>query len=497
MSKYYSAEEMANFRDNLDLLFSSYKEKASSLISSLKAYRDNETYKGVDAIASKEMINSVEIKLVKSQIDMHKKFFGIYNHMMEAFSEKVDDALNARIDLETLDEVERDMKGFYFDLDRLGNEFERITDNLRVRHGHVADFTKPNFNPAREAFRAFCGGDDIEVGFLHNLKQAFINFDKNECDYMDRLALSDDIDIENEKIDNINSALSGLIVAKPTINVAMLKMITKSSGKSSKQKYFDKMDESLITLYHFSPAEIEYLKKRRPDLLKQLYVTSQYDSKSANVIYGNIKRILYGRGKGIDVNADGGIDYGNYHFSSENIELLKNLEQGTYGLDYIGCGVYDKEGNLIGIYPHYVGDGGITFGYGHYINADEYKNDKSEKKIVDTYLKKEQLVFDVDECRAIDDAKWMPIDTATNLYYADVDVHIQKVTEFLDENDISLSNDQVWALVMYRYNCGSISSKCQELLLEGNMDKEDWKKVWHANGDRLEAYENLMFGEES
>ncbi len=28
---------------------------------------------------------------------------------------------------------------------------------------------------------------------------------------------------------------------------------------------------------------------------------------------------------------------------------------------------FDENGNLIGIYPHYVNDGGITIGYGHRI----------------------------------------------------------------------------------------------------------------------------------
>ena len=35
----------------------------------------------------------------------------------------------------------------------------------------------------------------------------------------------------------------------------------------------------------------------------------------------------------------------------------------------------------------YISDGGITFGYGHYVSASEYANDAEERKLVDTYIK--------------------------------------------------------------------------------------------------------------
>ena len=38
-----------------------------------------------------------------------------------------------------------------------------------------------------------------------------------------------------------------------------------------------------------------------------------------------------------------------------------------------------------GIYPYWVGDGGITIGYGHYISEADVINDPSEKALYDTY----------------------------------------------------------------------------------------------------------------
>lgn len=87
-----------------------------------------------------------------------------------------------------------------------------------------------------------------------------------------------------------------------------------------------------------------------------------------------------------------------WNISVEGFEALKNHETNYSTLQGWGLGKFDANNALIGIYPHYVfrigktsgqweSDGGITFGFGHYVSQSEYQTDQSEKALVDQYAK--------------------------------------------------------------------------------------------------------------
>lgn len=88
--------------------------------------------------------------------------------------------------------------------------------------------------------------------------------------------------------------------------------------------------------------------------------------------------------------------------SQRGFDLLKHHENNPSVLQGWGLGVYNGA-SLIGIYPHYVfrknnttgqweSDGGITFGFGHYVSQAEYGTDATEKALVDKYAKGAPLI---------------------------------------------------------------------------------------------------------
>ncbi len=149
MEKYFSIEEMKSVLDDLDYLFSEYKGKSNDLITRLNEYKNNETFQGDSANASKNFIDKIEIVFANTQVSMQNKLRNLYLHAISEFSEKVDSAPDARIDLATLDMVENDLRSIYANLEEYGSYFEKTADSLREKYGHICDFTKPDSSAAK------------------------------------------------------------------------------------------------------------------------------------------------------------------------------------------------------------------------------------------------------------------------------------------------------------------------------------------------------------
>ena len=200
MEKYFDAKDMRNVIDDIEWLFSGYREHSDGLISCNEKYRDNELFQGELAEASKQFIDKRQITQAKAQVAMQQKLLGMYKHALSSFHEKVDKAPDARVDLETLDMVNRDLQDIYADLDEYVRYIEKVVKLLQARYGFLGIFTMPNFQPALDTFTALCGGDNPRLGFIYELKQKFINFDADECAYADSLNFEQEIDDANDKI---------------------------------------------------------------------------------------------------------------------------------------------------------------------------------------------------------------------------------------------------------------------------------------------------------
>lgn len=69
------------------------------------------------------------------------------------------------------------------------------------------------------------------------------------------------------------------------------------------------------------------------------------------------------------------------HVSDDMVSLLKKYE--TPYSKYL---IKDNNGNILGIKPHDVGDGGITVGFGHFISNNTMKNNMSEYQLTQKNL---------------------------------------------------------------------------------------------------------------
>ncbi len=201
--------------------------------------------------------------------------------------------------------------------------------------------------------------------------------------------------------------------------------------------------------------------------------------------------------------------------SDEATELLKKLELENYQLEDTNIMIYDKKRQLIGMMPYYVmingavegtfvDDGGITIGYGHHINEGEWlKADESDHILLAEYVPEDVTITGIEADRnslprsgiiPVEGAEMVPIEVIEELLEQDIQENCEAISAYLSEEEITLTQKEFDALVIYRYNRGHLSSKAMEYLKEGNRIKEDWEKIWTGGVNRKVKCQELFFG---
>ena len=155
--------------------------------------------------------------------------------------------------------------------------------------------------------------------------------------------------------------------------------------------------------------------------------------------------------------------------STQGIEMIKEFELSVSYAKKHGLGEINENDALTGIYPYYVfkkdnkgewvSDGGITFGYGHYVSYNEYLKNEDERNLVDSYISNanftpEYIPSDGAAYR-VENAKLVPINMAEDILKEDLRVAENAVNAFLQKNGILLEQAQFDALVSFTHQYGA------------------------------------------
>ena len=193
--------------------------------------------------------------------------------------------------------------------------------------------------------------------------------------------------------------------------------------------------------------------------------------------------------------------------SPQGMEMIAGFELSAGDAKRLGIGEFDENGELIGIYPHYVfkqdsagnwiSDRGITFGYGHWVSEETYNSKKDAKALVDKYAPGASLMPEVipnnGRSYKVPDSSYMPIEEAKELLAADIEKFENAVNDFLFENNVKLNRNQFDALVSFTYQYGENwwgkeEKKMPEFISEGKgtYDEEEVRRVFalHDNKER-------------
>lgn len=249
---YYNAEKTAEAICNIENSFTSYNEKKEALSVSLKKFVDNNSFKGEIANFSKEFVDSFELKILDSQIELHNNLLNMYIHSLESFAEQVDPHQNAKLDTAILESINNDLKSIFYDMYSYCTDFDCIADELQSKYGHICNFTKPRTIEAKDTLALLCGGDSFDSGMIFDTLKAFVEWDEQECSYADSFLLDDDISEFKQKIMLLNSSLtdtkSNNRDLKGVSNKIDLGSVTPKYNLNLLEIILDKMKESLFII---------------------------------------------------------------------------------------------------------------------------------------------------------------------------------------------------------------------------------------------------------
>ena len=196
--------------------------------------------------------------------------------------------------------------------------------------------------------------------------------------------------------------------------------------------------------------------------------------------------------------------------SQDGKNLLRKLELQDYQLADVG--VYEG-GSLVGIKPYYVmknnppgfkDDGGITIGYGHHINAKEWAlQSDPEHQLLASHIPANTAITGMilapgtlprSGLIVVPNSTAIPISDVNRIFDNDVRDNGEAISNWLIGKNIVVTDKEFDALVIYRFNRGSLSDNAMAYLENGNRNKNDWNSVWTGGDNRREACQRLFFG---
>lgn len=193
------------------------------------------------------------------------------------------------------------------------------------------------------------------------------------------------------------------------------------------------------------------------------------------------------------------------YVSDQGKARIANIELSEGALRGWGLGEYDENDNLLGVYPYYVfrevrnnvyeSDGGITFGYGHWIDQSKYEFNEYNRELIDTYAP--GAPFEPSDIPAggisykVPGSSYLPMELVYEIYMRDLDEFIIALNTFLADNNIELTQYQFDALVsfthQYRKEWWGMEDKLLPNFIKdgnGTYDPDETMEVFLAHDDK-------------
>ncbi len=183
--------------------------------------------------------------------------------------------------------------------------------------------------------------------------------------------------------------------------------------------------------------------------------------------------------------------------SDKAIEVFIDREGNESYLRATGIGQFDKNGKLIGIYPHYANDGGVTLGYGHRITQKALKLEPEQAALYEKYAP--GAAFNGAQGTKVPWGVPMPIEEAHALMLKDIEFYKNRLIGELKERNalqkVRLTQQEFDALMLVSFNEGNVRT-VYDLLINNNRDRSEWQDWWDENDERESIALDIFFNGE-
>ncbi|MBO4456306.1 MAG: hypothetical protein J5802_01155 [Butyrivibrio sp.] len=207
----YDAEKVSDFIEDLRYVNEKYNDKIGMLGTEYDHYRDNQTFVGRAATASKY---AIEIKqkgcLHEGVNNIEKAIYDKYCSLDDMFKEIVDPSPKARIDTDVIENVKCDYMRQAETSDIVGRVLENSSRYLEQEFGDLGHVTQINYNGVRAIYEEYNGNG----GFLDKCVKRMENY-------------------ENEALTSVNNSQLDYLVSD------LQNDITKAAGGLDDMKTYD------------------------------------------------------------------------------------------------------------------------------------------------------------------------------------------------------------------------------------------------------------------
>ncbi|MBQ5917281.1 MAG: hypothetical protein IIW92_01805, partial [Lachnospiraceae bacterium] len=154
-------------------------------------------WQGYDAELAKKMLGEKDATLLQDILDLQTSMVQLQNDILEKFRWDVDSDYDARIEYDTLEEIDNDFIDFYNEFNDNAKQIDTMVDTLTKLYGKYGSFTSINNTGVIQAFADICSAVEPNTGYMHECMNKLTNFDDEATELILDTALDKKIaDIE-------------------------------------------------------------------------------------------------------------------------------------------------------------------------------------------------------------------------------------------------------------------------------------------------------------
>lgn len=226
--KFYDAKLARGYCDALKSEYNAFLIKARSVHAGYGDFANEALYHGDISISHKQFMTDGIGSMLTEVTDMQKELVEYQTEIISTFETTVDSSKNARIEYNTLDEIDKDFKGYYRTFKEKATEVKDIVEKLNQEFSEFGEFPQPDKSSAINGFRVICGGSSRDSGHFMECQKKLVKFDDNMTGYLKSKDIASHSADLQSRIDRTAAILGGYGNKKPSeslINSGILEVI--------------------------------------------------------------------------------------------------------------------------------------------------------------------------------------------------------------------------------------------------------------------------------
>lgn len=220
--KFFDAKLSGEYYNILNAAKTLYDKDADDVRNANDDFNSNERFTGLGAGGLKKFIKYGTGKIVDDQTNLYSNIIASQKQVMQAFSDKVDKAPNARMEYDTLEKINTDFKGYYDVYEENAKAVHEIVKALNEEFGDEIEggFPQPDSKTGRERYIHICGGEDPKAGYFKECQDKLVSFDAEMKGYLNSKNIPNVYDGIKRKVKATSSILGGYNYEAPKFDGA-------------------------------------------------------------------------------------------------------------------------------------------------------------------------------------------------------------------------------------------------------------------------------------